>query len=484
MARIALVQPMTNIFDAGKKLPTPPISLLCAARYLHPDHDVRIVDVRIDKDWRGTLARLIDEGVSVVGTHSITGDQIFSALDVTRFVKSVKPNLPVIWGGIHGTLFPDQVLEEPSVNYVVRFEGEHTFRELVDTILDGGDVSGVAGVSRRIDGQNLHNAERPFVSMDELPDIPFELLRRNPWFLVDGKPTVYMETSRGCQSACTYCYNNSYHKRSWRGQKAETVLGVLDRLHAKIPEVKHLSFVDDNFFGARRRTAELLDGLIARGAPFTYQVQGAHIGVVGKMEREDFERLRASGCVRLDMGAESGSETLLRQVLKITSPERILRINAMCREVGITPWFNLMTGMPQETENDLRLTIDLGLRITRENPRGLVSPFYIYAPYPGTNLFATAEQLGFAPPKSINDWRGLHSGDRATPWLNKAGRQLRKSVYFLSIFIDRKLEFYDSTPLTKLAARLYRPIARLRMKYRFFRLMPEKYVFFRAFNIS
>ncbi|MCB1153709.1 cobalamin-dependent protein [bacterium] len=484
MGLVVLVQPQTNIFDAGKALPTPPIQLLCAARFVAKKHDVHIVDVRQDKDWRATLDRFIDDGATAIGTTSITGDQIFSSIEITRHVKAKKPDLPVIWGGIHGTLFPDQVLEEESVDYVVRFEGERTFEIIMDRLADGRSVDDVEGISLRKDGKIRHNPTRPFMDMNEFPDIPFELLRRNPWFLVKGRPSVYLETSRGCQSACTYCYNNSYHKRHWRGQTSQKVLGMLDSLRDRFPEVKHLSIVDDNFFGNRSRTHEILDGLIDRGSPFSWQVQGAHIGVIGAMKSEDFKKLRAAGCERLDMGAESGSQELLKKVLKITSSEKILNINKNCKDAGITAWFNFMTGTPYERPEDLSMTIDLGMRIIKENPDTLVSPFYIYAPYPGTDLFAEAEKRGFAPPKRIEDWKGLHSGNNTTPWLTSTERNLRQSVYFLSIFIDRKLEVYDTHPVIRALAKIYRPVARWRMAKRWFGLMPEKAIFLRLFSIS
>ena len=137
------------------------------------------------------------------------------------------------------------------------------------------------------------------------------------------------------------------------------------------------------------------------------------------------------------------------------------------------------------------MTIERGLRLiagfvvlTSIVPAALVSPYYLYAPYPGTALFARSRDLGYRPPARLDGWDGLHSGRAPVPWIDTPRRRKLAAIYFASIFVDDKLAVYDANPLYRLAARLYRPLARWRLRRRFFRLMPERWLFNRLYDIG
>ncbi|NLH47914.1 MAG: B12-binding domain-containing radical SAM protein [Myxococcales bacterium] len=480
---VILIQPRTNVFDSGKTRPTLPLSLLSAARLAAARHPLRLVDQRADRGWRDTLRALIREQPLLIGVTSITGNQLFSALEATRFARELSP-APIVWGGIHATLFPDQVLAEPAIDYVVRREGEHTLAELADRLADGGDPGGIAGLSFKRDGQIVHNPERPFAALDALPEVPYAAAGPAPYFLTNGRPTLYLETSRGCFSQCAYCYNAVYHQHHWRGQSAATVLDRVARLRRERPEVGHLSLVDDNYFGRVERALEIAAGLAAAGGALTYQVQGAHGQVISQLADEDLRLLRRSGCVRLDMGVESGSPRLLEAMGKRLDLDRVVALNRRLGAIGIRPWYNFMVGFPDETAADTAATRHLALQLLDENPAALVSPFYQVVPYPGTALFARAVKLGFTPPARLDGWRDFHSGAAATPWQDEATRERHRRLYFLSIFADRKLEQYDTNPLYRVLARCYRPYARWRLRRGRLALLPEAALFRRLFDVS
>jgi radical SAM superfamily enzyme YgiQ (UPF0313 family) len=481
---IVLVQPMTNIFDAGKSRPTPPLSLLAVARLAAQRHEVRIVDQRAGGDWRARLTELVDREPLLVGVTSVTGSQLAHALAATRLVKARRPQTPVVWGGIHASLFPDQVLDEPSVDIAARGEGETTLAELADALAAGGGPQGIAGLSYREGDRRVHEAERGFIDLAAMPDVDLGLAPGGDFFWVEGRPATYVETSRGCPMHCAYCYNAVFHHSRWRGEPAAVVLERWRCLQRERPHITHLSIVDDNFFGKKARALELAEALASEGAPFTYQVQGAEVAVLDAFTEDELALLARSGCRRLDMGVESGSPRLLGEVEKKLTPTQVLAVNRRLAGQGITAWYNFLGGMPGEGPEDLAASFDLMLRVLGENPRALVSPFYVYAPYPGTRLFERAQTLGYRPPERLDGWAGLHDGRLAVPWIDRARRRELAGAYFTSIFVDRKLEVYETNPLFRWAARLYRPIARARLRRRFFRWMPERWLFEKLVDVS
>ena len=443
-----------------------------------------LVNACSDPHWKKHLHEEIERDPPLcVGTTSITGNQVFSSLEAVA-IAARRGGIPVVWGGIHGTLFPDMMLNEAPVDVVVRKEGEDTFPELVEALEQGADLEGIQGISFRRNGRVVHNPDRPWVDLETLPEVPYEWIRGPVHFLTEGKPTLYLETSRGCFSGCTYCYNQAYHQRRWRAQSAEKVLARIKDLLERFPAIRHLSLVDDNYFGKPQRAQEIAEGLARMGTPVTYQVQGAHIEQISRMEDASFDLLARSGCVRLDMGVESGSPEVLQRVKKKIRPDQVLEINRKLRRAGIRPWFNFMAGFPGETAEDLKRTRSLIFALLRENPSSLISPVYPLAPYPGTELFREAVALGFRPPEHLAEWKDYHLANRSIPWIDDRRRKQIQAMYFLSIFVDEKLEIYDTKPLYRWLARVYRPVARFRLKRGFFKGMPELALFQRLFDTS
>ena len=101
-----------------------------------------------------------------VGVTSTTGPQLRHALEVSQVVKA-RSDVPVVWGGIHATLLPEQTLERPEIDFVVQGEGERTFEELVAALERGGAVGDIAGVWRKEAGGS--SAARPGRSSTSTP---------------------------------------------------------------------------------------------------------------------------------------------------------------------------------------------------------------------------------------------------------------------------------------------------------------------------
>jgi radical SAM superfamily enzyme YgiQ (UPF0313 family) len=473
VSEVVLVQPRTEAFDALKKGATMPLSLLSAARRVHLRHPVVIVDQRSDPDWRGTLRARIGRGALLVGTTSVTGRQLRHALEISRFVKSIS-DVPVVWGGIHASLFPEQTAGEPCVDYVICGEGEQTLLELADALTDGSNPATVPGVASKDGDGIVLGPRREFLDMDALEEIPFDLVDPRGFFLRAGRPTAYFETSRGCPNECAYCYNAAFHRRRWRAQGAARVIERVGTLLARFSQVRHLSVVDDNYFADRRRAIAIARGLRDLGRDLTYQVQGVQAGLLQTMTDAELVLLRRSGLVRVDIGAETGSGRILAAMRKRLDLQDLLALNRRLRRVGIRPWYNFMSGFPGETEADFEATLALALRIMRDNPDALVSPIYNLAPYPGTEVFEEARRHGARFPDTTEGWADFSLDSSNVPWVDARSRRRNEAAYFLSIFMDGKTVEYDTFAPLAWAARAYRPVARWRLGGRRFGVLVEK----------
>jgi len=472
MADLLLLQPHTELFDSLKSAPTLPLALLSAARLAAAEFEVELLDQRVERDWRGALAAAVRGGCRAVGITSVTGRQLLHAAEAARAAKEL--GATVIWGGVHASLLDEQVLRDGLADVVVRGEGEQTLLELMRALARQQPLQAVDGLSLLRDGSLQRTPDRPFADLGALPDVPYHLAGPRYLFSRRGRPTLYLETSRGCPHGCTYCYNTAYHNRRWRGEPADSVLGRIDRALAALPGVRHLSLVDDNFFTDRKRALAIAEGLAERGRDLTFQVQGASVSDLDRLAAAELALLARSGCARLDMGVETGSPRILASVGKQLDLGAVRRVNRLLREHGMVPWYNFMAGFPGETEEDLSATIDLILELTKDNPAALVSPVYCLAPYPGTRIFDQSRASGVRFPEHTEAWAGFSLDRPHDPSVGRARAEFLSALYFYSIFIDGKIEEYDTIPGLALAARLYRPLARWRLERRFFSLSPER----------
>ncbi len=473
---VVLIQAKTEILDAWKSHPTLPLSLLSAARKVAQQRHVVLVDERVDRDWKSTLAGHLARQPICVAITSVTGRQLLHALAIARVAKELSPATPVIWGGIHGTLLPEQTLATGLVDVIVVGEGEDTFAELVEALAAGRPVSEVPGTaSLDGDGTVRFGPARGKLDLDRLELIPYHLAGPGYLFLRGGRQTAYFETSRGCPYPCGYCYTNSLFGVSWRGQSAEVVIEHLRHLRASLPGVSHVSITDDSYFTRTERALAIAEGILREGWDLTYQVQGAIIPILKKLSDDELALLRKSGMVRVDMGVETGSERIQREIGKGLKIADVREINRRLRKHDIVPWYNFMSGFPEESATEFGSTLDLLLELVRENPQALVSPVYCLAPYPGTDAYHIAARAGFEFPPRTEDWARFALDRSNNPWMTEAQRRAQEAAYFLSIFVDGKVREYGSPPLRALAA-VYRPIATLRLARRWFGFLPEKWL--------
>lgn len=226
MAEVVLVQPKVGDWDMVRSHPSLPVALLSAANLVNEEFSIVVIDMRIVVDWKERLKAELEKRPLCVGITSLTGRQIRYDLEASRFVKE-NSNIPVVWGGIHASIFPESTIRNRYIDFVIQGEGEITFLELVKALKEkGSDFDNIKGLWFKRANNLIGNEKREFCQLGKLPPLPYDLIDLRyylPKFM--GRRTIYFETSRGCPNNCAFCYNLTYHYRQWRCQSAEKVIG-------------------------------------------------------------------------------------------------------------------------------------------------------------------------------------------------------------------------------------------------------------------
>lgn len=469
--RILLLQPAVGEWDGMRSSPALPLSLLHAAAIAVADWDVRIYDRRLHgDDWADRLREELRERPVLVGVTAFTGPMIRSALELCDVVRATVPGVPIAWGGVHPSLLPpERTLADPRVDFVVQGEGERVLPALARAVAEGRPPAGIPGVWWR-DADGVHGSAPALIDdLDALPDPPWHLVdiaRYQPEYL--GRRSIYLQSSRGCPFRCAYCYNGVFNARRWRGLSAERTLAQVRTL-VRDHGVRDLYFVDDMFFTDPARARAIAEGMAPLG--ITWQVQGVDILGLKRLTDADLDLLVRAGCTRMSVGIESGSPRMRKRIHKTGTIDDVVAVATRMARHPIILYCSFMCALPGETDDDVRMTVDLAFELLRRNPNIRISPFYNFSPYPGTEMFDQAVALGLQVPDSLAGWAGFgHSRTN----LDLGRRRFYESLYFTSLFLDDKAREYGMPPWAVALARLYRPVARFRTRHLFFAGLVEK----------
>ncbi|MBN1844879.1 MAG: B12-binding domain-containing radical SAM protein [Sedimentisphaerales bacterium] len=422
--RILLVYPKVGSEARGVSL-YPPLSLLYLAACLK-EYSVAIFDQRVDDP--GRFADLLGQEPLCVGFSIMTGPQIRHALELAGQAK--QRGIPTVFGGVHATILPEQTQADPNVDYVVSGEGEDSFRRLIESLSGKRSVPAVIR-----DGQPDLNC---------LSDLPYELVDAEQYVIssaIEGRslPVLF---SRGCPFACTFCCNPVITGRRWRTMDVDRAIGQLDRL-VETYRLDSVIFWDENLFVNPAILHHLADSIQGRFGWFAQSRANALL-------QYDLNHLEAMGVRRFSCGLESGSPAILKKIRKQETVEEYLEANRRLARTGISVWYNYIIAWPFETLEDLKLTVQLAVRILEENPHAQNSTFYLLTPYPGTQI--GDQYYADFMPQSLAAWSDFGRHNFAAPYYEPERVKLYERICFSSKFVGRKILalFPDDSELNEL----------------------------------
>ena len=401
--RVLLLYPATE----SEQLVLVPLSMLYVAAPLVEDGiEVEIVDQRLERDFFDTVRKRIGPDLICIGISCITGPQIEQTIRIAQFVRKLT-DAPIVLGGPHATLFPDQTLQSKWVDYIVVGRGEAPFLNLVRALKKKAAVNGIARVGSQANGKIVVNRG----SVDEID------VRKIPYFLVlrYGNPmTIPIITSYGCRYRCSFCVERTLHPRYHEVPIRDVSVMLAEALRLG---PQFINFIDDNFMLNKNRVIELFSWCRENTLDFRWVCTG-RVDNVLRLTDDELRFLKRRGLFAVYFGIESGSPRILELIRKGITPEMVLELNSRLKKEGIIPHYSFMAGFPTETRAEFQKTIGIISRLRQDNPQAVVWKINTYTPYPGTDLYDLAVENGFNAPDTFEGWENVYfySKEYAAPY--------------------------------------------------------------------
>jgi radical SAM superfamily enzyme YgiQ (UPF0313 family) len=395
---------------------TMPLALLAVGSNLDPErYEVVIVDARLEDDPEAAVLAHVEDALCM-GVTVLTGAPIQDAVRMSRAVKARRPDLPVIWGGWHPSLFGRECLDEPSVDVTVQAQGEATFAEIVERLARGESLDGCAGCWHRgADGAPRANPPR---SMDDLTTFrPFDytLLPVERYYDLKGKRQLDYITSQGCFFRCAFCADPFVYGRKWKAIPPERVGAEIEAAWRRWP-FDDVNFQDETFFTYPEHVAGVADEFIRRRLPITWAAT-MRADQCARLPDDIFDKCRRSGLRRVLVGVESGSPDTLKRIRKDITLEQVFFTAERCRKAGVRIQFPFIVGFPGESEESVQASLDVAKRLREMSPDFETHVFY-FKPYPGSTITQDAVSSGYALPCTLDEWSSFDYVTSTSPWIS------------------------------------------------------------------
>ena len=404
--RVLLVNPAMKMETFGKFKgllePMPVIGLAYIAAVLEQDgHEVRAIDqfanqMSIDQ-MMGELGRFRPE---VLGVSMLTPSAPVAEAIAAR-ARELLPGITVVAGNVHADIFYETILRSSEIDFVVHGEGEYTMRDLVRA-LEGGasDFSDIDGISYLDQGAVFKTPDRPVIAdLDALPYPAWYLFPYNRYGMLPfadlAKPSLSMTGSRGCPYRCEFC-SLLYTGSNYRKRDPIKVVDEFEWLHERFG-VRQVGFVDPIFPLNKDILFEFCEEVMRRD--LHKKVVWLSETRVDRLDRESLAIMRASGCRRILLGLESGVDLLLENVNKTFTTETTRKAVTMAREAGIETVGLFMIGLPGETAELSRQTIDFAKSLDID-----FAKFAITVPFPGSQMFEDLHREGRMDRDDWENW--------------------------------------------------------------------------------
>lgn len=490
-ADVVLLYPKTGL-DIGGHTVAPPHGLLAiAAPVSKAGYNVKIIDMRRDDDWRTSLKNAISNDTICVGISSMTGTQIYFALMMAKEVRRLtNGRIPIVWGGIHATILPEQTLQDEHVDIIVEGEGDESFLELVQALEKTDSLYDIKGIAFKDGSKVVRTGSRDLIDVETLLPVPWHLIdvekyiNKDNYFLKGSTRTLDVgQTSRGCPFRCAFCSSSSVLKKRYRAMSVDRSMELIMEPVEKF----NLSGVwvrDDEFFVKNKRAYAICEKILNNDRPIKWYSTGMRVDTFLRATDDQLDILKRSGGEILKFGAESGSNRVLDLIRKGIHVEDTLRANERAKSLGITPAYSLIVGFPTETFQEINQTIDLGYRLKRENPAAQLETIPTYTAYPGTELYGLALQNGLKPPTTLAGWADWILDDydltgQKIPWFNKKQRTWIGNISYMSILSNAvgNIKGGVSNPFWKTVFGLLegpvQKVYRFRLKNKLYKFAPE-----------
>ncbi|MFH1453836.1 MAG: radical SAM protein [Armatimonadota bacterium] len=364
----------------------PPLGLIYLATFVKekmPDIEVKVLDSYALKMSYDDIKNYIRKfKPDMVGVPAWT----FSYLDtvmLTKITKEVNPNIKVCTGGPHVTIYPEETLSQPAIDYIITGEAEYAFTDLIDKLKDNKDLSRVPNLGYKENGKIKINPVQEVINeLDKLPfpDRKMTCYEKYYSILDKTRPITTMITSRGCPFQCFFCYQKN---TGWRSRSAENIADEIEEC-VKMG-IKNIFIFDETFTVNKKRVLKICDEIIKRKIKIEWDIRSR----VDTIDEEMLIALKKAGCKRISYGIESGNTRILNVLKKEINLEKAEKIAKLTKKHGFTVLLDFMIGSPEETKKEIEESMALALKM---DPHFV--QFSVTTCLPATELYDLAIKQG------------------------------------------------------------------------------------------
>jgi radical SAM superfamily enzyme YgiQ (UPF0313 family) len=380
--------PTINISAFDKSIGSyPPLGLLYVATYMkaHTDYEVEVLDCFVDSLSFDEIRNEIKERApDLIGIEAMT-HFLVDVIEIAEISKQLFPDVKVVVGGPHASIYPVTTVKNRYVDYTVKGEGEVCFTQLAEAIFENSteeEIFKIPGVATKLHvSKELKNDSVTTLAISDLNTIPYpdrtlvDHSKYSSIFADKGTFTTLM-TSRGCPFKCIYCDRLGIE---FRPVTSENFLKEVKE--AVDMGLSNFFIHDDTFTVNKQRVRDICNALISEKVKIKWEARSR----VDCVDYELLKLMKQAGMSRMSFGVESGNEKVLATLKKGIRLSRVEEVFKWCKELRITAFADFMIGSPGEGIKE----IDDSIRFIRKIKPDYVQ-FSITCPYPATELYQQA----------------------------------------------------------------------------------------------
>jgi radical SAM superfamily enzyme YgiQ (UPF0313 family) len=393
--RVLLINPFYPISET----PSPPLGLAYLAGALsEAGVEVKILDLVVFPYSRFLLQNLLEAFKPQMAGITAVTMTVDSAMGVIQDIKGIDPEIMTVMGGPHVSFCAQETLADyPELDVVVIGEGERTVVELCRAVDNGGALENVNGiVYRRGTDINSNPVREPIENLDELPPPARGLLPLGRYRALNMP--ISMTTSRGCPFKCIFCVGRKMVGARVRYRSPEKVVDELQYLHTL--NFHQINIADDLFTANKNHCLAVCNQIIKRDLKPSW----TSFARVDTVSAAVLDAMKAAGCTAVSFGIESANPQILKTIKKGITLDQVEAAVGMCKQAGITPYASFILGLPGETPDTIKETMDFGERL---KDLGLAYGFHLLAPFPGTEVREQSDRYGIRI--LSDDWSRYHA---------------------------------------------------------------------------
>jgi anaerobic magnesium-protoporphyrin IX monomethyl ester cyclase len=359
-------------------------------------HDVKIFDMEFE-DEKDTFEKLKKFDAVAVDSETFE-DWLFPLITsygrAKELIKGLNENdVTTIYFGPQPSLWPEHVLKDAKPDFCVINEADYSVRDLVAALEKDKGVEKVKGIAFMKGRKFVKTEPREYIrDLDELPYPAYDLLPMDKYYdnYFKGEKFSIAISSRGCPFRCIYCFRALFGNK-FRGHSAERVVDEIEYLGKKFG-IKHLSYIDELMVFDKPRLLKICDLIVKRDLGITWRAQSR----ASLFDNDMAKAMKRAGCVYMDFGVESCSQTILNNLKKGLTREQIYRAFRICKENDLRAFAYLMVGCPGETHETVKDSLGFALKLPGNPGFRLLT----CTPLPNTQLFKMAVDNGVLPPNA------------------------------------------------------------------------------------